>query len=77
MACGRVVSILVPLFFGVVAARWGIGVAFRLGALAWILTIIGYLLSRETSGIALERIEERAVLTAAQSAATPLPQPSK
>ena len=77
MACGRVVSILAPLFFGVVSARWGIAVAFRLGALAWILTIIGYLLSRETSGIALERIEERAVLTAAQSAATPLPQPSK
>ena len=33
MACGRVVSILAPLFFGVVAARWGIAVAFRLGAL--------------------------------------------
>jgi hypothetical protein len=77
MACGRVVSILAPLFFDVVAARWGIAVAFRLGALAWILTIIGYLLSRETSGIALERIEEQAVSTAAQSAATPLPQPSK
>src|ERR1700719_2956408 len=74
MACGRVVSILAPLFFGVVSARWGIAVAFRLGALAWILTIIGYLMSRETSGIALERIEEQAVLTAAQSAATPLPQ---
>jgi MFS family permease len=77
MACGRVVSIMAPLFFGVVAARWGIAVAFRLGALAWILTIIGYLLSRETSGIALERIEEQAVLTAAQSAAIPLPQPSE
>ena len=37
--------------------RWGIAAAFRLGALAWILTIIGYLLSRETSGIALEQIE--------------------
>jgi MFS transporter, putative metabolite:H+ symporter len=55
MACGRVVLILAPLFFGVVAARWGIAVAFRLGALAWILTIVGYLLSRETGGIALER----------------------
>ncbi len=50
MACGRVVSILAPLFFGAVAARYGIAVAFRLGALAWLLTIIGYLLSRETSG---------------------------
>ena len=29
-------SILAPLFFGVVAARWGIAAAFRLGALAWI-----------------------------------------
>ena len=77
MACGRVVSILAPLFFGVVAARWGIAVAFRLGALAWILTIVGNLLSRETGGIALERIEEQVVLTAVQSAATPLPQPSK
>ena len=55
MACGRVVSILAPLFFGVMAARWGIAVAFRVGALAWILTIVGYLLSRETGGIALER----------------------
>jgi len=57
--------------------RWGIAAAFRLGALAWILTIIGYLLSRETSGIALEQIEEQAAWTPAQSAATPLPQPSK
>jgi MFS family permease len=40
IACGRVVSILAPLFFGVVAARWGIAVAFRVGALAWILTIV-------------------------------------
>lgn len=60
MACGRIVSILAPLFFGVVAARYGIAVAFRLGALAWILTILGYLLSRETSGIELEHIERQA-----------------
>ena len=72
MACGRVVSILAPLFFGLVAARYGIAVAFRLGALAWILTIIGYLLSRETSGIALERIEEEAALATARPAAAPL-----
>ena len=77
MACGRVVSILAPLFFGLVAARYGIAVAFRLGALAWILTIIGYLLSRETSGIALERIEEEAALATARPAAAPLAQPSK
>ena len=59
------------------AARWGIAAAFRLGALAWILAIIGYLLSRETSGIALERIEEQAAWRPAQPAATPLPQSSK
>jgi hypothetical protein len=58
------------------AARYGIAVAFRLGALAWILTIIGYLLSRETSGIALERIEEEAALAMAPAAA-PLAQPSE
>jgi MFS transporter, putative metabolite:H+ symporter len=57
LACGRIVSILAPLFFGVVAARYGIAIAFRLGALAWILTIVGYLLSRETSGVELEQIE--------------------
>jgi MFS family permease len=57
MACGRVVSILAPMFFGVVAARYGIAVAFQLGSLAWLLTIVGYFLSRETSGIELERIE--------------------
>lgn len=77
MACGRVVSIFAPLFFGVVAARYGIAVAFRLGALAWILTIIGYLLSRETSGIALEHIEQRAASAAASPVGAPLPQPSE
>ncbi|HJU20296.1 MAG TPA: MFS transporter [Stellaceae bacterium] len=77
MACGRIVSILAPMFFGVVAARYGIAVAFRLGALAWIFTIIGYLLSRETSGIALERIEQEAALATAQSTAALLPQPSE
>lgn len=57
MACGRVVSILAPTFFGVVAAHHGIATAFRYGALAWLLTVLGYLLSRETSGVALEHIE--------------------
>lgn len=73
MACGRVVSILAPMFFGVVASHYGIGIAFRLGALAWLLTIIGYLLSRETSGIALERIGHEAALAAVQPAVVPLP----
>jgi putative MFS transporter len=76
MACGRVVSILAPVFFGVVAARYGIAVAFRLGALAWLLTVIGYLFSRETSGVALEHIEERAASPAARPAKVPLPQSS-
>jgi MFS transporter, putative metabolite:H+ symporter len=57
MTCGRIVSIFAPMFFGIVSAQYGIPFAFRLGALAWILTIVGYLLSRETSGIELERIE--------------------
>jgi MFS family permease len=60
MACGRVVSILAPMFFGVVAARYGIATAFRYGALAWLLTVLGYLLSRETSGVELEHIEAAA-----------------
>jgi MFS transporter, putative metabolite:H+ symporter len=64
MACGRVVSILAPMFFGIVAAQYGIAVAFRLGALAWLLTVLGYLLSRETSGVALEHIEQPAALPA-------------
>jgi MFS family permease len=67
MACGRVVSILAPMFFGILAARYGIATAFRFGALAWLLTVLGYLLSRETSGVALERIEQDAA-SAAQPA---------
>jgi MFS family permease len=77
MACGRVVSILAPMFFGVVAARYGIAVAFQLGSLAWILTIVGYLLSRETSGVALEHIEQEAAVAAAPAGLAPLPQPSE
>jgi MFS transporter, putative metabolite:H+ symporter len=72
MACGRVVSILAPMFFGIVAARYGIATAFRYGAMAWLLTVLGYLLSRETSGVALERIEQHAASAAAPSLA---PQP--
>jgi len=60
MTCGRVASIFAPLLFGVLSANYGIAVAFRLGALAWIFTIIGYLLSRETSGTELERIDQEA-----------------
>lgn len=75
MACGRVVSILAPMFFGVVAARYGIATAFRYGAMAWLLTMLGYLLSRETSGVALERIEQHAA--AATPSVAPLPQPSE
>ncbi len=77
MTCGRIVSIFAPLLFGVLSAKYGIDVAFRLGALAWILTIIGYLLSRETSGVELERIDQRAGLATAQPAIAPLPQASK
>jgi MFS transporter, putative metabolite:H+ symporter len=68
MTCGRIVSIFAPMFFGIVSAQYGIAFAFRLGALAWLLTVIGYLLSRETSGIELERIES-------QSATAPLSPP--
>lgn len=64
MACGRIVSILAPMFFGVVAANYGIATAFRLGALAWLLTVAGYLFSRETSGVALERIEQDSAVAA-------------
>jgi putative MFS transporter len=71
MACGRIVSILAPLFFGVLAARYGIAVAFRLGALAWLLTIIGYLFSRETSGIDLEQIDRQSLRP--QPSLAPLP----
>jgi len=56
LGIGRIVSILAPVVFGALAARYGIGIAFRLGAFSWILTIIGYLLSRETGGIELAQI---------------------
>jgi putative MFS transporter len=72
MTCGRIASIFAPLLFGVLSVKYGIAVAFRLGALAWVFTIIGYLLSRETSGVELEQIDQQAALATAppsQSAA--------
>jgi putative MFS transporter len=72
LGIGRVVSILAPVVFGALAARYGIGVAFRLGACAWILTIVGYLLSRETSGIELSRIAGEALLPPPALATPPL-----
>jgi len=65
MTCGRIASIFAPLLFGVLSAKYGIAVAFRVGALAWIFTIIGYLLSRETSGVELEQIDQQAALATA------------
>jgi putative MFS transporter len=62
MTCGRITSIFAPMLFGVLSANYGIAVAFRLGALAWIFTVAGYLLSRETSGIELERLDEASML---------------
>lgn len=56
LGIGRIVSIAAPVVFGALAARYGIGIAFRIGAFFWILTIIGYLLSRETNGIELAQI---------------------
>jgi MFS family permease len=60
MTCGRITSIFAPMLFGALSAQYGIAVAFRLGALAWIFTIIGYLLSRETSGVELEQLDRGA-----------------
>jgi MFS family permease len=77
MTCGRIASIFAPLLFGVLSAKYGIAVAFRLGALAWILTIIGYLLSRETSGVELDELDRTAASATAPPAAAPLPQPSR
>jgi putative MFS transporter len=56
LGIGRVVSIAAPVVFGALAARYGIAIAFRLGSISWILTIIGYLFSRETGGIELAQI---------------------
>src|SRR5215471_16760261 len=57
-----IASIFAPPLCGVLSATYGIAVAFRLGALAWIFTVIGYLLSRETSGVELERIDQQVAL---------------
>ena len=77
MTCGRITSIFAPLLFGVLSAKYGIAVAFRVGALAWVFTIIGYLLSRETSGVELERLDREATLATAQPAIAPMPQASE
>jgi dipeptide/tripeptide permease len=77
MTCGRIASIFAPLLFGVLSANYGIAVAFRLGALAWVFTIIGYLLSRETSGVELERLDREAASATAQPAVAALAQPSE
>ena len=70
MTCGRIASIFAPLLFGVLSAHYGIAFAFRMGSLAWILTIVGYLLSRETSGVELERIESESA--ASRSLSSPV-----
>ena len=77
MTCGRIASIFAPMLFGALSANYGIAVAFRLGALAWIFTIIGYLLSRETSGVELELLDRVAPLATAQPAVAPVLQPSE
>jgi dipeptide/tripeptide permease len=77
MTCGRIASIFAPMLFGVLSADYGIAVAFRVGALAWIMTVIGYLLSRETSGVELERLDQAAALPRTASADAPLPQSSE
>jgi putative MFS transporter len=56
MAIGRLVSILAPIVFGGFAARYGLDYALRAGTFAWIFTIIGFLMSRETKGLELEQI---------------------
>ena len=74
MTCGRIASIFAPMLFGVLSAQYGIAVAFRLGALAWILTILGYLLSRETSGIELEKLDRPVTLATVSPGIAPLEQ---
>jgi MFS transporter, putative metabolite:H+ symporter len=56
MAVGRLVAIIAPVIFGGFAEKYGIDFALRAGTVAWILTIIGFLLSKETRGLSLEEI---------------------
>ena len=58
MAIGRIVGIASPILFGGFAARYGIDFALHMGTFAWILTIFGFLLSKETKGMALEEISQ-------------------
>lgn len=58
MAIGRTVGIVAPTLFGGFAARYGIDFAIHMGSFAWILTIVGFLLSKETRGMALEEISQ-------------------
>lgn len=56
MAVGRLVAIIAPVVFGSLAASHGLDFALRAGAFAWIFTVIGFLLSKETKGMHLEEI---------------------
>jgi uncharacterized membrane protein len=56
MAVGRLVAIVAPIVFGGFAERYGIDFALRAGTVAWIFTIVGFLLSKETKGQRLEEI---------------------
>jgi MFS family permease len=56
MAVGRMVAIVAPIIFGGFAEKYGIDFALRAGTFAWALTIIGFLLSKETKGLRLEEI---------------------
>jgi MFS transporter, putative metabolite:H+ symporter len=56
MAVGRLVAIVAPIVFGGFAEQHGIDFALRAGTFAWIFTIFGFLLSKETKGMRLEDI---------------------
>jgi MFS family permease len=56
MAVGRLVAIVAPIVFGGFAERYGIDFALRAGTVAWVFTILGFLLSKETKGLRLEEI---------------------
>lgn len=68
LTTGRIVALFAPTVTGILATQYSLALAFRLGSLALILTIVGFLISKETRHLELEDVpEERASLVEANA----------
>lgn len=56
LAIGRIVSILAPIVVGFVASRTSLTFAYELSVAPWVLSVIAYLVGRETKGVALSDV---------------------